>query len=382
MSIYYIFRFRIRFFSYFAAMGRILVMAMLLCAGVLFSQDNGGSAFVDANYFYGTILRHNKDIAHLIKGHPDGLILSYNQKTFGERRWQQAYNYPDWGVSFVYHNPQYDVLGANYGLYAHYNSYFFNRNVLLRIGQGIAYASNTFDLETNPKNNAYGSKLLSSTYVMLNYNKPYLFKNIGLQAGLAVIHYSNANVTAPNSSTNSLTFTIGLQYHLDREGISTYVTKDYERYSEPVKFNLMLRTGVNESDYLNLGQEPFLVVSAFADKRLSYKSSVQMGVDAFFSYFLKRQIEYISISFPSYGVTGDEDYKRVGAFAGHELHVGDLGILTQVGYYVYYPYDFEGRTYFRAGLTYRLHKNLVTSATLKSHGAKAEAIEFGIGIRI
>ncbi|OAB76030.1 acyloxyacyl hydrolase [Cochleicola gelatinilyticus] len=363
-------------------MRKFLFLVLLLGTATLFSQEEKVDSFIDANYFYGTILRHNKDIAHLIKGHPDGLILSYNKKTFGEERWQQAYNYPDWGVSFVYHNPQYDILGANYGVYAHYNSYFFNRNVLLRIGQGIAYASNKFDLESNPKNNAYGSSLLSSTYLMLNYNKQYLFKNIGIQAGLAVIHYSNANVTAPNSSTNSLTFNVGLQYHLDREETSEYSFKEYTKFSEPIKFNLMLRTGVNESDYLNLGQEPFLVVSTFLDKRLSYKSSIQIGADMFFSYFLKRQIEYISISFPSYGIKGDEDYKRAGVFAGHELHIGKVGVLTQLGYYVYYPYDFEGRTYFRAGLTYRLHKNIVASTTLKSHGAKAEAVEFGIGIRI
>ena len=44
------------------------------------------SAFIDANYFYGSILRHNKDIEHLIKGHPKGFILGYNVKTFGSEQ--------------------------------------------------------------------------------------------------------------------------------------------------------------------------------------------------------------------------------------------------------------------------------------------------------
>ena len=39
----------------------------------------------DLNYFYGNILEHNKDIGHLITGHPQGFIFSYNQKTFGEK---------------------------------------------------------------------------------------------------------------------------------------------------------------------------------------------------------------------------------------------------------------------------------------------------------
>ena len=38
--------------------------------------------------------------------------------------------------------------------------------------------------------------------------------------------------------------------------------------------------------------------------------------------------------------------------------------------------------YFRVGLKYYVYKNLFAALTLKSHGAKAEAVEFGIGIRL
>ena len=33
---------------------------------------------LDFNYFYGNIVEHNKDIGHLITGHPQGFIFSYN----------------------------------------------------------------------------------------------------------------------------------------------------------------------------------------------------------------------------------------------------------------------------------------------------------------
>jgi hypothetical protein len=144
----------------------------------------------------------------------------------------------------------------------------------------------------------------------------------------------------------------------------------------------VIRGGLNESDYLNLGQHPFFVISAFADKRLSYKSTLQLGADFFYLPFLKKEIEYLSIAFPSAGVEGDEDFKRVGIFAGHELHINKLAVVSQVGYYVYYPYDFEGRTYFRVGLKYYLTEKLFSAITLKSHGAKVEGVEFGVGIRI
>ena len=107
-------------------MKKILVGVVLLCSMAIQGQEKE-SVFIDANYFYGSILRHNKDIEHLIKGHPKGFILGYNVKTFGKSRWQQAYNYPDFGVSMVYQNPQNDVLGSTISIHGHYNFYFLKK---------------------------------------------------------------------------------------------------------------------------------------------------------------------------------------------------------------------------------------------------------------
>ncbi|MEM9142993.1 MAG: acyloxyacyl hydrolase, partial [Bacteroidota bacterium] len=69
-----------------------------------FSQeDPEKKRFVlDANPFYGSVLLHNTDISHLIRNHPGGFILGFNQKTYGNREWEALYNYPDTGFSFVY----------------------------------------------------------------------------------------------------------------------------------------------------------------------------------------------------------------------------------------------------------------------------------------
>jgi len=363
--------------------GKLIILLLFISYSLFSQKSDETSSFLDVNYFYGTILRHNKDISHLVKGHPEGLILSYNLKTFGDKQWQQAYNYPDWGFSFLYQNPHNSILGENYGIHGHYNFYFLKRNLLFRVGSGLTYNTNPFDLDTNFKNNAYGSHILNSTYFLINYNKQNIFKGFGLQAGLTLIHYSNANVRVPNSSTNTVSFNIGMQYDLDQKGSPTLFEEyTYEKYSEPIKLNFMVRGGINESDYIGLGQQPFLVVSTYADKRLSYLSSIQFGAEVFFAKFLKKQIEYIAAAFPGSETTGDEDSTRVGVFVGHELHLNKLGIVTQLGYYAYYPYEFEGRVYIRAGLNYYFYKNIFGSVTLKSHGAKAEAVEFGLGIRI
>ena len=348
-----------------------------------FSQDKEFTdSYFDLNYFRGNIALHNNDILHLIQGHPEGFILSWNKKTFGNEAWEQRYNYPDYGASIIYQDLKNESLGNNFGIYAHYNFYFFKRNVVFRIAQGLAHNSNPYDRVENPKNVAFGTRLLSSTYLMLTYKKERLFDRFGFQAGISLIHYSNANVKAPNSSINTIALNAGLTYNL-KEVPGTFIPiENDESYSEPIKYNLVFRTGINESDVIGSGQFPFYIFSGYADKRLSHVSAIQLGVDVFFSKFLEELIYYKSVSFPEENVSGDEDYRRVGLFAGHELFINKMSVVTQLGYYIYYPFDFEGRMYTRIGLKRYFGNTFFGAITLKSHGAKAEAVEFGIGVRL
>ena len=360
-------------------------LTICFCLGfwMTFSQENKNISTLDINYFYGSILEHNPDISHLITDHPTGFILSYNQKTFGQKAWESLYNYPDWGFSFIHQDMKNEHLGDNYSLYAHFNFYFIKRKLMFRLGQGLAYTTKPYDKVNNYTNNAFGSHLMSSTFVMLNYKKENIFKGFGLQAGISLVHYSNANVKAPNTSINTFAFNIGANYVLDTTNPHNYVdsTED-KKFTEKIKYNFVFRTGVNESDVIDTGQYPFYILSGYADKRLHRKSAIQLGADVFFSKFLKELIYYYSVAFPEYDVKGDEDWKRVGVFVGHELFVNKLSLVTQLGYYVYYPYDFEGRIYNRMGVKRYFGDRIFGALTLKSHGAKAEAVEFGIGIRL
>ena len=352
---------------------------------LVFSQEKQHTHYFDINTFKGNIALHNTDISHLIQGHPEGVILSWNKKTYGFNAWEQRYNYPDYGVTFIYQDLKNDVLGSNSSFYAHYNFYFLKRNLMFRIGQGIAYTPNPYDKEENYRNIAFGTHILSSTFMMLNYKKERIIDNLGLQAGLSLIHYSNANVKAPNASINTVALNLGITYNLDAEApdfITTIADSVTEKFTQPIKYNVVFRGGVNESDVVGSGQFPFYVVSAYADKRINAKSALQFGTDVFFSNFLKELIYFKSVSFPEENVSGDEDYKRVGVFVGHELFINRTSLETQLGYYVYYPFDFEGRTYLRIGLKRYINEKWFGALTLKSHGAKAEAVELGIGVRL
>jgi hypothetical protein len=59
-----------------------------------------------------------------------------------------------------------------------------------------------------------------------------------------------------------------------------------------------------------------------------------------------------------------------------------MSVIAQLGYYVYYPFDFEGKVYNRIGLKRYFSDKVYGAISLKSHGAKAEAVEFGVGVRL
>lgn len=359
----------------------ILLIGLLLSSTDVVAQTTEKNLWeFEFNAFHGSILKHNEEASHLLTDHPQGFIIAMNKKTFGEKEWQAMYNYPDVGFSFSYQNLMNTYLGENYSIYGHINLYFLRRKLMFRVGQGIAYTTKAYDRETNFRNNAFGSDFLSGTYFMLQYKQPNIINKWGMQAGLSLIHYSNASYRAPNNGANTIALNIGLLYSpKDKTEFKKWAK---EKFTEPIRFNFVFRSGVNESDIVGLGRHPFYTFSFYADKRVSKKSALQLGSEVFFSRFLRSLIEFEAIAFPEKNVSGNEDWRRVGVFVGHELFVGKWSLETQLGYYVYYDFDFEGRVYSRIGLKYYVNKHWFGSVSLKSHAANAENIAFGIGYRL
>jgi hypothetical protein len=351
---------------------------------LLTAQDKPeGKYTVDAHYFYGNIIPHRKSIQHLITAHPEGVMLSVSRKTFGKKEWEQSYNYPDYGFSFHYQDMKNETLGDMYGLYGHYSFYFLKRNLMFRIGQGVAYNTNPYDRETNFRNYAYGAHVMPTTYFLLNYMKPDLWEGLGVQAGMIFIHHSNASAKAPNTSTNTFAVNVGLNYTFDRSEDNQYIKEvDTTNYKQPVKFNFAFKGGFNESDIIGSGQKPYYALSAYVDKRWCRKSAFQLGVEVFWPEYLKEYIKYKAVAYPEEHVNANADYRKIGVFVGHELFINKISIEGQIGYYVYSPFNSTGKMYQRIGMKYYFSDKIFSTLGLKTHAAKAEVMEFGVGVRL
>ena len=98
---------------------------------------------------------------------------------------------------------------------------------------------------------------------------------------------------------------------------------------------------------------------------------------------LEEYIEYQAVAFPQENNDPDADAKRIGVFVGHQLTFNKMSLITQLGYYAYYPYkSYVEQVYNRIGLQREIYKDLWGSVTVRSHGANAEAVEFSIGYRL
>lgn len=363
---------------------KLRILFFIFISQSFFAQQVEKASYFDANYFTGNVILHKEDVAHLITGHPDGFLLSYNIKTLGDKEWHSIYNYPEYGISIQKLNFKNDILGSNYAVGLHYNFFFLKRSLMLRISQGIGITTNPYDKENNNKNNAFGSRILDNNYFLLQYQKQHLIGNIGLQAGLQLNHFSNARFKAPNSGINTFVAHVGLNYNFsERVVFQKDSVVSSKNFVERIKYNIAFRTGVSEGPVVGLGQRSFYHVGLYGDKRIGRKSAFQLGTDVFFSKYLQDYIAFSSVAFPDKKpVDPNVDYKRVAIFVGHELFINKLSLETQLGYYVYKPFKYEAGVYERLAVKYYIYKNYFTGFGLKAHGARAEAAEFTIGVRL
>ncbi|CAI8437853.1 MAG: Uncharacterised protein [Polaribacter sejongensis] len=339
------------------------------------------STYFQLDYFYGNILSQD-GVKHLISGHPKGLLLSWNKRTFGEQLWEQNFNYPDVGFSFGYQDFENKYLGKLYALYTHYNFYFLKRNLIFSTGTGVAYSTNPYDKITNNKNVSLATHINSTSFFKLLYQREHLFQNIGVQAGFTFIHASNASIKAPNRGINTWGVNLGLNYDLNNKPQKFIRKIDTVNYREPIRFNASFLTGVNESDHIGTGIKPFIILSFFADKRLNRKNAIQFGTELNLHYYLKDYIKFQYVFNGDVERTNFPDWKRIGLFVGHELFINKTSFITQLGYYVYSPAILNEGIYERIGFKrYFNNPSYYASITLKAHFVNAESLEFGIGYR-
>jgi hypothetical protein len=117
-----------------------------------------------------------------------------------------------------------------------------------------------------------------------------------------------------------------------------------------------------------------LVVSALAERRVSYKSAFGLGLDGFYDSSLRLLIQQRTDAMPS-----PSGVMQLGAVFSYSLFFDRFALKIQQGYYLLDSRRLNGSLYHRVGLRYDFSKHLYAQLSLKTHFAKADYGELGIG---
>ncbi|WP_197076866.1 acyloxyacyl hydrolase [Hymenobacter terrenus] len=331
-------------------------------------------------YIQGSIIMaHTEAIRHLAVSHPTGFELNFQRQTTGAAPWHGWYKYPKVGVAFTYydfHNPTLGHLVA----VSPYLSKSFSRgpkhDFSFRLGAGLAYLTNPYDLETNHKNTIASSAINATLQMRFDYDYA-ITPHLGLLVGLGLNHYSNGATTKPNFGINLPSVVLGLNYHEQRPAPQINANAPAPAEVGQNFFNVSTSIGYKQRSQSDV--EKYLVNSlTFAvGRRVSHKSNLLAGIEGFYDRSLKAQLKDTTRA----GIK-QPDVKKVGVFVGHELLFGRLAFVSHLGFYVYEPYKSSTFYYERLGLKYHFTSLLFGAVDLKVHRGSADVIEFKVGAKL
>ena len=323
---------------------------------------------------YGFLLAHHDRVAHLVR-HTYGFEISLSRQETGKKAWHQNYNYPQTGYSYIYLDFNYpDVLGNAHALLAFINFPFVKSEKFqfsLRMASGLGYVTKKFERIENHKNDVIGSHINAA--IQFNFESRYrLSSQLFYNFNLGLTHFSNGSFRTPNLGINNPSVNTGLTWQLNPS--KEIIKREINIPDKRLQVDIMYAVWVKEISPPT-GDKFFThIITSTLMKRVSNKVKLGIGVDIFYDLSLKeafRRNDQI--------INDNSKLIRSGIHFDTELMTDKLSILLQAGAYLLDQYKSDGLIYNRLGFKYMLNRHLFVNLTLKSHFAKADCVEPGIG---
>lgn len=340
-----------------------------------FNSFSQNSFHVSANVHYGYIAAHHKSMAYLIKKHIPSLELAVSKSTKGDKLWQQSYRLPEIGMGAYltdFGNPE--QLGKAAALFTFINMPFTKKeNISIggKLGTGLGYLSERFDRVENHKNTVISSHI----NVFINLRLYAHFKvsdNFRIESGFGLSHFSNGAFKMPNLGINIPAVNLGFCYSVNPQ------KKEFKQMNDSldkaIHYVIIAAGGVTEIEPPGGKKFPCTTLSFNLQKRLTQKSKVAYGAEAFYTSSIVEKINNDSLHYSNAAAN-----TQFGLKLGYELVIDRLSLPIDWGVYLYSKAKSNGIFYHRIGLRYELQKRVILNLSLKTHWAKADYVEFGIG---
>lgn len=325
-------------------------------------------------YHYGFVMVHTPSLQQFSSAHFPVYELTLTKLTQGNKEWHRAYHNPDLGLSFFTTDfGKNKILGRGYALLPNISFHYLRKKWIhanFRFGAGLGYIEKPFDRLHNYKNNAIGSHLNAAISVMLE-TKFKLSANTNLGIGIAMNHFSNGATKTPNLGINLATANIALAYTFAHKPIPAYDSS--AAFKKQMEYFVVLCGGIKE--IAPPGGDKFAVLNAsFNVARLhSIRGKWGFGIDIFHDASIYEQFKRNGESASQTNIT------QAGINISWEVIFGKVSFPIQAGVYALSKYKSNGIIYNRYGIRYHFSKHLFANVSLKTHYAKADYFEWGIG---
>ena len=320
----------------------------------------------------GFIIAHRPSLQPLQEGHIKGFDINVAKKSTGKKQWEQDFLFPETGLIFSFFDLATTKLGNGYTIYPYVDFPLSKTgNFHFRYGMGIGYIDRVFDKDENYKNAAIGSHWNGVIHFDLHYERA-LNATSFLFGGVGITHFSNGSFKIPNLGINIALMNAGFKKSfgsimLNRKPID-------ELISRKPKTTIGI-AGAMKRIYPAYGKQYYAAtLSGLRLMPVLKKSCLGIGADLFYDNSIVPRLDRLNN-----GTHSPSDNFRLGVFGAYSLQVGNIGLMFNMGGYLYNKWKDDGNIYHRICLRYNWTKSFVC-INLKTHYARADFFEIGTGL--
>lgn len=359
----------------FTAMkSRIIILFILqhfICLG-----QNGELFGVQARLKSGFLIGHRPVMGHLPKEHAFAGELSFLRKSNGSKAWHSSYKMPEYGITlFTGSVGNMDILGTYFGAYGFLDIPWIKKEKFHlngKLGAGMGFGTKQYDEVKNPKNVAMSS--IGNALICMGVDARYYFKKNWVSLGVDMTHFSNGSFKVPNLGLNLPFVSIGFGRYVRNTKSDLDTTATFITPQRKILYGITGIISAKEVFPTNGKKYPVFAVSAHARVFLKPKVGWELSLDlidkqAIFGY--RPEIEKNQLDIIQFGVYG-----------GYLLPLDRFHFVLGMGYYLRDKYQPEDPFYHRVGIRYYLKNGIQLNCVLKSHWARADYVEWGIGYTI
>lgn len=349
---------------------------ILICVG-FYSSANAQKMgreeiWLEGKFKAGFLAAHRGMIGHLPTEHAFAGELSYLIQGKGQKSWHNPYHQPQYGFTTFFGSVgNRELLGHYFGSYAFMtlpiirtNPYTFS----FKMGAGLGYGTKVYDHEDNVLSAAVSTHV--NAMIVLGFESRFKFGNNSAILGLDMTHFSNGATKVPNLGLNLPYVSVGYGRRIQQTNFCD--SCPVAGLGKPRYYAGATAIGSITSGFPTGGKKyPVYALSLFGRRMIGDKGGVEVSFDVMSKQLIQQFHPEVDKS--------QLDLIQLGVFTGFIMPLDHLHFVLGMGVYVRDKFQPIDRFYHRIGLRYRFNNGISLGLVLKSHWARADYVEYGIG---